>query len=68
MGFDSAEGYISEISSAMNFSVVLQLLGIAVLLTLISESVSMLFIMRYEPLKILANRVYEESIMVILSK
>ena len=56
MGFDSAEGYISEISSAMNFTVVLQLLGIAVLLTLISGSVSMLFIMRYEPLKILANR------------
>lgn len=56
MGFDSAEGYISEISSAMNFTVVLQMLGIAVLLTLISGSVSMLFIMRYEPLKILANR------------
>ena len=56
MGFDSAEGYISEISSAMNFTVVLQMLGIVVLLTLISGSVSMLFIMRYEPLKILANR------------
>lgn len=48
--------YISEINSAMNFTVVLQMLGIAVLLTLISSAVSTLFVMRYEPLKILANR------------
>lgn len=48
--------YITEINSAMNFTVVLQMLGIAVLLTLITGAVSMLFVMRYEPLKILANR------------
>ena len=51
-----AADYISEINSAMNFTVVLQMLGIAVLLTLVSGAVSMLFVMRYEPLKILANR------------
>ncbi|MGM9636851.1 MAG: FtsX-like permease family protein [Eubacteriales bacterium] len=48
--------YVTEISSAMNFTVVLQMLGIAVLLTLAAGTVSMLFVMRYEPLKILANR------------
>jgi len=51
-----AANYISEIDSAMNFTVVLQMLAIAVLLTLVSGAVSMLFVMRYEPLKILANR------------
>lgn len=53
---DTRTEYISEINSAMNFTVVLQMLGIAVLLTLISSAVSTLFVMRYEPLKILANR------------
>ena len=53
---DKAANYVSEIDSAMNFTVVLQMLGIAVLLTLVSGAVSMLFVMRYEPLKILANR------------
>ena len=48
--------YVTEIGSAMNFTVVLQMLGIAVLLTLTAGMASMLFIMRYEPLKILANR------------
>lgn len=52
----NANNYITEVNSAMNFTVVLQLLGIAVLLTLVAGMFSMLFIMRYEPLKILANR------------
>ena len=56
MGKNNANAYVTEISSAMNFTVVLQMLGIGVLLTIISGAVSMLFIMRYEPLKILANR------------
>ena len=54
-GQEGAE-YITEINSAMNFTVVLQMFGIALLLTITSGMVSMLFIMRYEPLKILANR------------
>lgn len=54
--FDAAGDYITEINSAMNFTVVLQMLGIAILLTLAAGAVSMLFVMRYEPLKILANR------------
>lgn len=48
--------YITEIDSAMNLTVVLQMLGIAILLTLAAGAVSMLFVMRYDPLKILANR------------
>lgn len=54
--FESENNYVTEISSATNMTVMLQMLGIAVLLTLISGAVSILFIMRYEPLKILANR------------
>ena len=48
--------YINEIDEAMNLTVVFQMLGIAVLLTIVSGAVSMLFIMRYDPLRILANR------------
>ncbi len=48
--------YVDEISSATDFTVLLQLLGIAVGLTLIAGAFSVLFIMRYEPLKILSNR------------
>ncbi len=51
-----AVDYVSEINSAMNFTVVLQMLGIAVLLTVVAGAVSMLFVMRYDPLRILANR------------
>lgn len=56
--FDANEvaEYISEIDKAMNLTVVFQMLGIAVLLTIVSGAVSMLFIMRYDPLRILANR------------
>ncbi len=56
MGMNPDTSYVTEVSSAMNFTVVWQMMGIALLLTLVSGSVSMLFIMRYEPLKILANR------------
>lgn len=48
--------YISQVSSATDFNVLLQLFGIGILLTLIASAASVIFIMRYEPLKILANR------------
>ena len=54
--FDSTADYITEIDSAMNLTVVFQMLGIGLLLTLVASMVSVLFIMRYDPLKILANR------------
>ena len=52
----SAENYITEVNSAMNLTVVFQMLGVGLLLTLVASMASVLFIMRYDPLKILANR------------
>ncbi len=54
--FSQGTDYISEVNSAMNLTVVLQMLLIALGLTVVAGAASMLFIMRYEPLKILANR------------
>ncbi|MBE6567540.1 MAG: ABC transporter permease [Ruminococcaceae bacterium] len=48
--------YITEVNSAMNLTVVLQMLCVGLLLTLVASAASVLFIMRYDPLKILANR------------
>lgn len=48
--------YITEVNSAMNLTVVLQMLLIGLLLTLIASAFSIMFVMRYDPLKILANR------------
>lgn len=55
-GGNAETAYVTSVSSAMNLTVVFQMLGIALLLTVVSGAVSMLFVMRYEPLKILANR------------
>ena len=55
-GGSAETNYVTSVSSAMNMTVVFQMLGIALLLTVVSGAVSMLFVMRYEPLKILANR------------
>ena len=54
--FGGAADYITEVNSAMNLTVVFQMLGVGLLLTLIASAASVLFIMRYDPLKILANR------------
>lgn len=51
-----AANYITQVTSATDFTVLLQLLGIGILLTLVASIASVLFIMRYEPLKILSNR------------
>lgn len=48
--------YISEVSSATNFVVILQLMGIGIILTLVSSLAGVVFVLRYEPLKILTNR------------
>ena len=66
-GFDFSDGfmngivggaadYVSEIDSAMNLTVVFQMIGIGILLTLIASAASVVFVMRYDPLKILSNR------------
>lgn len=54
--FDGAANYITEVDSAMNLTVVFQMIGVGLLLTLVASAASVLFIMRYDPLKILANR------------
>ena len=54
--FGGAADYITEVDSAMNLTVVFQMVGVGLLLTLIASAASVLFIMRYDPLKILANR------------
>ena len=54
--FNGAADYITEVNSAMNLTVVFQMIGVGLLLTLIASAASVLFIMRYDPLKILANR------------
>ena len=54
--FSDATDYITEVDSAMNLTVVMQMIAIGLLLTLIASAASVLFIMRYDPLKILANR------------
>lgn len=51
-----AVSYINEVDSAMNLTVLFELLAIGLGLTLIASAASIIFIMRYEPLKILANR------------
>ncbi len=48
--------YISQVSYSTNLTVVLQLMVVGVMLTVISSFAAVLFIMRYEPLKILTSR------------
>ena len=52
----NATDYVTEVNSAMNLTVVLQMIGVGLLLTLFASIASVAFIMRYDPLKILANR------------
>ena len=54
--FEGAANYITEVDSAMNLTVVFQMIGVGLLLTLVASAASVLFIMRYDPIKILANR------------
>lgn len=51
-----AANYVQEVSSATDLGVLLKLLGIGVILALIASAASVIFITRYDPLKILANR------------
>ena len=52
----AAGRYISQINAAVDVAVMLELLGICILLALLSSAVSVTAIMRYDPMKILANR------------
>jgi putative ABC transport system permease protein len=54
--FDISNQYVSEVTSAANLTVVLQLFLIGILLALLASAVSIVFVLRYEPMRILANR------------
>ena len=54
--FGGAANYITQVDSAMNLTVVVQMIGVGLLLTLVASAASVMFIMRYDPLKILSNR------------
>ena len=48
--------YLDQINATINFNIILQLIGIGIILTFISSLAGIIFVLRYEPLKILANR------------
>ncbi len=51
-----AVSYVNSVSSATNLTVILQLVGVGILLTIVSSLAALISIMRYEPLKILSSR------------
>ena len=53
---NNAKNYIASVNSATNLTVILEMILVGIILTLISSLAAMLFVMRYEPLKILNNR------------
>ena len=48
--------YLDQINATVSFPILGQLIGIGIILTIISSFAAVVFVMRYEPLKILANR------------
>jgi putative ABC transport system permease protein len=54
--FGRATNYISSVNATVNLKVVGQLVLIGIVLTVISGLVAVIFVMRYEPLQILADR------------
>lgn len=55
-GGQIAVEYLTEINATIDFTILCQLIGIGILLTIISSLGAVIFVLRYEPLKILANR------------
>lgn len=48
--------YVDQINATTNITILLQMIGIGIILTIISSAAAVVFVLRYEPLKILANR------------
>lgn len=48
--------YVAELDTTTDISVLISLMGIALLLTLVASGVGMVSVLRYEPLKILSER------------
>ncbi|MGN0114142.1 MAG: ABC transporter permease, partial [Acutalibacteraceae bacterium] len=49
-------GYVSAINASVNLTVFLQLMGIAILLSLFASGAAVISVLHYDPLKILSNR------------
>jgi putative ABC transport system permease protein len=48
--------YVNQINAVINGMVLLEMLGIGIILVILSSGMSLIFISRYEPLKILSSR------------
>lgn len=48
--------YLDEINATTDLTILFELIGIGLLLTIISSLAAVIFVLRYEPLQILANR------------
>jgi putative ABC transport system permease protein len=53
---NSATNYVDSVSSATDLMVILELILMGLALTIVSSMASVIFVMRYEPLKILTQR------------
>lgn len=53
---NQAANYVSSINATVNLAVVGQLLLVGIGLTLVAALVAVIFVLRYEPLQILADR------------
>ena len=51
-----AKSFVASVNSATDITVILQMIVVGLCLTLISALAAVIFVMRYEPLKILSNR------------
>lgn len=56
LGNNSSVNYVDKINAVVDVNIILQLALIGIALTVVSSSISMIFISRYTPLKILSNR------------
>ena len=54
-GAKSTQGSVEYLDN-INIKILLQIIGIGIILTIISSLVGIIFVLRYDPLKILANR------------
>jgi putative ABC transport system permease protein len=55
-GSATAVEYIDTIDAAVSLGVLLQLIGIGIALAVVSSLAGIIFVLRYEPLRILAER------------
>jgi len=56
IGRTAGVNYLNQINATVSFTILAELIGIGLILTILSSLVAVVFILRYEPLKILANR------------